>query len=36
MQTTFKDRKVKVFGRDANNEVKIHVLEAAEGTAGTA
>lgn len=36
METTFKDRKVKVFGRDANNEVKIHTLEAAEGKAGTA
>jgi len=36
MQTTFKDRKVKVFGRDENNGVKIHVLEATESTPGTA
>ena len=33
MQTIFKDRKVKVLGRDSDDGIKIHVLELAEGTA---
>jgi hemolysin-activating ACP:hemolysin acyltransferase len=36
MQTTFRDRKVKVLGRDESNNVKIHVLETADDAPATA
>lgn len=36
MQTAFKDRKVKVLGRDEDNSVKIYVFEPSQSTAGTA
>ncbi len=35
MKTTFRDRKVKVLGRDQGNNVRIHVLETSADAAST-